>query len=95
MTITTIVVEPGKSPHLLETGNELEPFQTIVGGYIQDLKLRSGITLICNEDGLLKQLPFNRVVEGHKIVGTFCLIRTKGTQFASVTKDDIKDWVHE
>jgi hypothetical protein len=50
----------------------LEELQTIVGGYIEVVRTRTGELLIVNEDGLSLQLPFNSLASsyyGGSIVG--------------------------
>lgn len=92
MITACIVVEPGKEPFRLDVQEKLESYQTIVGGYIQAVRLKNGLLLLCNEDGIMRQLPYNRNVEGHDIVGTFALVRTNGPDFTSVTDSDFLTW---
>lgn len=39
--------------------NTLEAFQEAVDGYIETIYIGCGITLICNEEGILRKLPEN------------------------------------
>lgn len=38
----------------------LERLQEIVGGYIEALRLKGGMFLVVNEEGLIRRLPVNR-----------------------------------
>jgi hypothetical protein len=87
--ITIIVVEPGKQPEVTKIKNELKPMQEIVGGYIETVGLGGNIILICNEEGLLMNLPANRKVAGNSIVGTFFITKADGEDFTSLTKTEI------
>lgn len=43
--------------------NELEQLQTAVGGYVQAINLSDDITLWCNEEGKIMNLPHNRIAQ--------------------------------
>lgn len=78
-----LVCEPGKHPRGVEIPNELEEMQKMVGGYIQAVyPWEEPVALICDEEGLLKQYPFNRhITDGVDIFGTFFLCGIKGDSF--------------
>lgn len=69
--IKVVLCEVGKEPSVVEIENDLYTLQKIVGGYIENITLQSKICLICNEEGMLKGLPFNRC----GILGTFILTK--------------------
>ena len=69
--ITVIVKEPHKEPELKTIRNDLSTMQELVGGYIEPVGLPGGGILVCDEEGLIKDTPFNCKVEGHMIFGTF------------------------
>jgi hypothetical protein len=50
-------VEPKNGKHFT-----LEELQEIVGGYFEPIYLPKGMVLAVNEEGLLKNLPFNEKV---------------------------------
>lgn len=93
-TIRVLVYEPGKpTGEVREIANDLPALQAIVGGYIEAVRLEPFMPLmvICNEEGLLMRLPFNR----RGIVGTFFVCREvpptdpeDGTDFGSLTAGD-------
>ena len=83
--ILVIVKEPGKAPvvePLFE--NTLEAFQEAVGGFIETVTLASDMILICNEEGLWQDLPFNMEVCGCDFYGTILAVGAKGDEFASL-----------
>lgn len=44
--------------------NELEQLQAAVGGYVQAINLNDQITLWCNEEGKIMNLPHNPIAQG-------------------------------
>ena len=72
-----VVLEPGKQPEVRESSGSLKKLQNIVDGYIEVALKGPGFVVYCNEEGLLKDLPFNcyRPTDGHPLVGT--LVATK------------------
>jgi hypothetical protein len=74
--ILVVIVDPGKAPYKLMIPNELNVFNTLVGGYIEIVTIRYGfeksIAITLNEEGKLLNLPFNRrIVNFDVLVGTF------------------------
>ena len=56
-------LEPGEHPKELEIDDSLESMQSIVGGMIQAIyPFEDTVALICNEEGKLLELPFNRAL---------------------------------
>ena len=70
-----LIVEPERHPRIAEIPHTLEAMQQTVGGYIEiTYPWSDPIALVCDEEGLLKHLPFNRLVApGSAIFGTFFL----------------------
>ena len=68
-------MEPDRHPRMAEIPHSLEAMQQIVGGYIEiTYPWEDPVALVCDEEGLLKQLPFNRLVARQcAIFGTFFL----------------------
>lgn len=75
MEIRVIIARPGEAPFVTTIENTLEAMQSVVGGYIERIPVSFIITgtpdvdLWVNEEGLLINLPFNRVVAGTPVVG--------------------------
>ena len=57
-----IVCEVGKAPEVRETSLGLKTMQELVGGLIQVIALEEGVDAICNAEGRLQGLPFNRTL---------------------------------
>lgn len=70
-----LIVEPDRHPRIAEIPHTLEAMQQTVGGYIEiTYPWEAPVALVCDEEGLLKQLPFNRLVARQcAIFGTFFL----------------------
>ena len=70
-----LIVEPDRHPRMAEIPHTLKAMQQTVGGYIEiTYPWSAPIALVCDEEGLLKQLPFNRLVAPQSaIFGTFFL----------------------
>ena len=70
-----LIVEPERHPRIEEIPHTLEAMQQTVGGYIEiTYPWRDPIALVCDEEGMLKQLPFNRLVAPQSaIFGSFFL----------------------
>jgi hypothetical protein len=78
--IKIVVVEPNKSPYVTEIENELHAFPA-----------RSDIILVCNEEGKLIGLPYNRTVYGEPIVGTFFLTTSnREGDFVSLSDEQVE-----
>lgn len=94
-----LVVDPMKLPYEREMGSDLKSMQKVVGGYIQAIYPFEDeeLALICNEEGKLIGLPFNRVLRDENgiiydvVVGTFFLCRAPmdSDRFASLTDEQI------
>lgn len=98
--IRVIKVEPGKIPELTSIENKLEAFQHAVGGYIETVfPFPDDVVLICNENGKIDRLPYNRAlrdIDGDIvdiIRGTFLLAGTGGEDFADIPADLIADYM--
>ena len=87
-----LIVEPGKHPRKAAIEHTLESLQTIVDGYIEiTYPWKDAVGLVCNDEGLLRQLPFNRLVApGSGIFGTFFLCGL-GEEDLTDLPDDMAD----
>ena len=74
--LTVLYVEPKKLPEQITIKNTLEEKQKLVGGLIEYTNLidDNSVLLICNEEGKILGLPYNRDI-GHDIIaGPFILV---------------------
>ena len=98
-----LVVRPGATmPVTKVIDGTLESMQKLVEGYIQCVVLLPGrLVLICNEEGILRSLPYNRRVCGHDIYGTFFLCKPSDDRLVGLSRDDVilltegLDWTGE
>lgn len=82
-----LVVEPGMAPYEKEI-HGLSQMQETVGGLIQAIyPFREKVAVVCNEEGILLNLPFNRSMEGGYggVFGTFFVCGLGDEDFCSLT----------
>lgn len=85
--IKVIVKEPGKDPEYKVIKNELHALQEIVGGLIEVVHVADSVLLIANEEGMIRDLPYNCEIAGHHIFGTFFLCGDGAPEFTSLPDD--------
>ncbi len=86
-----LIVEPHKRPRTAEIPHTLESMQQTVGGYIQAIyPWKDRVTLVCDEEGLLKQSEFNRLISPDTaIFGTFFICGLDEESFTDLPDDMI------
>ena len=89
-----LIVEPGRAPRPEEIEHNLHVMQDIVGGSIQAVHpWQEAVALVCNDEGKLLNLPYNRVLENYDIIsGTFFICGVKGADFTSLTETQLKKY---
>lgn len=97
-----LVVEPNKKPYPKEIDGSLESMQSLVGGYIQAVyPFEEYVALICNEEGKLMGLPYNRPLIDPEtglvydmIAGLFflCAVPPDSDHFESLTDAQIEHY---
>ena len=87
-----LIVEPGKHPRKADIEHTLESMQAIVDGYIEiTYPWKDAVGLVCTDEGLLRQLPFNRLgAPGSGLFGTFFLCGL-GEEDLNDLPDDMAD----
>lgn len=95
--IKVLVVEPMTPCRVQEISTGLESMQAIVGGYIEEVTpFTDPVAIVCNEEGKMLGLPFNRpLVDRHGLpydilCGTFLIAGVEGEHFVSLTDDQIR-----
>ena len=88
-TILVCVKMPGEEPYVDHMPNTLETFQQVVGGYIESFQIAADCTLLCNEDGLLLDLPYNATIAGNPFVGPVVAVGVKGEDFCSLRAAEV------
>ena len=94
-----LVVEPMKVPYEKEIPDDLDAMQAIVGGYIEVVSRFRDAVIVCNEEGKLMGLPYNRAIFDESglipcdiICGTFFLAGMGEEDFISLTDDQISKY---
>lgn len=86
------------APQVLDIDSGLASMQALVGGYIENVTLEDGVGLVCNEEGKLTGLPFNRrVPELNDVIrGNFFISRYNDEgETVDVTPEDIKKYTEK
>lgn len=83
--IKAIVKRPDeKYGHMTNISNSLQNLQRTVEGYIETLTITDELVIICNEEGLIKELPFNVRMSGVDLVGTIIVCGVDGDEFGDI-----------
>lgn len=79
----------GKQPELLKIDGSLKSMQNLVGGLIEPVYCFDDdkAVLLCNEEGLILQLPLNRKINGHFIFGDFFICGLGEETFTDLPKN--------
>ncbi len=96
--IRVLVVEPMKPCEVREIPDTLEAMQALVGGDIEAVtSIRYAAAIVCNENGKLLDLPYNRPLLDESgllpldmLHGTFFIAGVDGENFVSLTEEQIQ-----
>ena len=89
-----VMVEPGYAPYEKEL-NGLTEMQAAVGGLIQAIyPFEERVGLVCNEEGRINGMEFNRSVPGgyEGVFGPFFVCGLGDEDFCSLTPEQIKTY---
>jgi len=92
--MNVLVVEPGYLPYEKEI-NGLKEMQETVGGPIQAIyPFEDQVAVVCDEEGLLHNAPFNRSMDGGYggVFGTFFVCGLGEEDFISLTPEQVKTY---
>ena len=104
--IKCIVKRPDEQfGHVTWVSDSLENLQKTVGGYIETVTLDNGVVLICNEEGKIRNMPYNftlrrMMLNGllsgllslqNPIFGTVIVCGAEGDEFADIPID-FNEW---
>ena len=99
--MNVLVVEPGYLPYekeIKDSADHLEQMQAIVGGLIEPIyPYHEEVAIVCNEEGLINGLPFNRSVPGGYggVFGTFFICGLGEEDFCSLPPDLVERFKKE
>lgn len=80
--------KPGAQPEIIEVDNTLKALQAEVDGYIETVTIASGVVVICNEEGVLRGMPYNCRFVGVDFVGTILVVGRNKDEFCDVPEAD-------
>lgn len=92
--IKALYIKPNKLPEVVNIDNNLKTFQKMVDGHIECAYLMDDdeVVLICNEEGKIRGMEFNRDI-GHDIIaGPFLIVKDDGNDFGSLTEEQLKKY---
>lgn len=89
--IKGLLVEPYKLPKEIEIDNTLEAKQELVGGLIEEVHIHGDdeVALICNEEGKIYKLPYNRDIGYDIIAGPFLIVGIDRENYKSLNEKQI------
>jgi len=97
--VTALIVEPMREPHVKTISTDLSGLQKVVGGFIEIVyPFEDNVGLIVNEEGKLEGLPLNRGLYNDKgklydvIAGTFAVVGLEEDDFCSLTSDQLNKY---
>lgn len=89
-----VLVEPNKSARVEDIDDSYESLSDIVGGYIEAIyPFDENVALVCNEEGKLMGLPFNRALKNTKgkvvdlLMGTFFIAGIGEDDFENIPEE--------
>ena len=88
-----LIVEPGQYPREAEIEKSLAAEQAIVGGLIECVyPWKDNACIVCNDEGKLQNLPFNRTLGNYDVICRNLLCGWALTQddFCSLTPEQVK-----
>ncbi len=85
--IDVLIKDPGKKPRHVAISDRLENLQKTVGGYIETVTLNTDLVIICDEEGRLKDKPYNCRICGVDFVGTIIFAGIAGDEFSDIPVD--------
>ena len=97
--IKIVVIEVGKAAAVRTVKNELEAFQSLVGGYVEEtypLEDES-ISVICDEEGRLKGKPLSAIINRTTFCGTIAFVGVDDEEgeWVSLTEEQIDKLLKE
>jgi hypothetical protein len=99
--IKVIIKRPDEQfGHVCNISDTIKNIQDTVGGYIETVTLDNGVVLICNEEGKIRDMPYNFTVRriihnflpvSNPIFGTVIVCGADGDEFADIPID-FNEW---
>ena len=90
--IRVLIVKPNQEPKQMKIEHTLDKLQNIVGGLIEYVDLDYQTDLICNEEGKLLGMEWNRRLGDDIIAGTFLVVGQHNGDTISLSRKQIKKY---
>ncbi len=92
--LKVLYIEPGKRPYRSEIPDRLDAMQQAVQGLIEFVPLSDEVLLVCNEEGKINGMQYNRRIENDIIAGPFFLIgNDEEGECRSLTTEEMKQYM--
>lgn len=81
-----LVKEPNKKPYAKEIENTLEGIHSIIDGFFEIIRIPNlpGLCCVCDDEGKLKDLPYNFTLYNDDIVGTVFFVNEEHADFKDI-----------
>lgn len=93
--ITALRKKPDKAWEVIDVRDELRDYQNEVGGYIESVTLWPGATVLCDEEGRIKDYEENCEICGVDFCGTILIVGVSGEEFCDVPDELINELAGE
>lgn len=80
----------GEPWEVIEINDTLLDLKREIGGWIETVTLAEDVVILCDEDGRLKDRPYNCEIGGIMFVGTIMICGASGEEFASCPEDVVE-----
>jgi hypothetical protein len=89
--VRIVYFKVGKDPEIGNMENTVDGMQKVIGGgYVQVVNIGAeGMVILCDEEGLIKDLPYNRGLRGDWII-----VGTDEDEFVSLTDQQV-EWIKQ
>lgn len=90
--IKCFIKRPDSDWYATHISMSLGAIQNAVGGYIETVTMpKERVVIICNEEGLLRGLPYCCTIDGISFCGNVVVLGYQGDEFAPVPMS-LKEW---
>lgn len=90
--VNAVLVKVGQEPEVIQVDSGGDGMRDLVGGWIESTPLNypdTGLIVFCDEEGKLKDKPFNFNMVYDYIVGDAVIVANGGEYFADMDKSKI------
>ena len=86
---------PGQEPQIIDVENSLEALQREVDGWIEAVTFAEDACVICNEEGRIREEPFNVELMGILFFGTILIVGIDGENFTDLSDAGVELMMRE